>query len=225
MMNKLRLRALLRERVLRHSAQQIFAGMYQRNSWGDPQSVSGHGSDLVQTQVIRRELAKLVEDLGVRTLLDAPCGDFYWMRLVELQLAEYIGADIVPDLIAANTRQCGRPSVRFVVLDVCKDELPKVDLILCRDCLVHLPLQAALAAVHNFVRSGSRYLLTTTFPGLVKRNKPLVITGNWRPLDLRLPPFSFPEPLRYINEECTEPGHFEQKSLGLWELARLRRDG
>ncbi len=221
MLSKFRLRALVRERVLQYSTQQIFAGMYRRNSWGDAQSVSGHGSDLVQTAVIQREIPKLIKELGVRTILDVPCGDFHWMRHVQMDGAEYIGADIVPELITVNARQYGNAKVRFVVLDVCKDELPTVDLILCRDCLVHLSLQAGLAAVGNFVRSGSRYLLSTTFPGLVKRNKPLLITGNWRPLDLRLRPFSFPEPLRYINEDCTEPGHFEMKSLGLWELARI----
>ncbi len=198
--------------------------MYERNSWGDEESVSGHGSDLMQTRVIRSEIAKLVDQLGVRTLLDVPCGDYHWMRHVEIGRAEYIGADIVPELIAANARRYGSPTVHFTVLDVCRGDMPTVDLILCRDCLVHLSLQAAMAAVHNFLQSGSRYLLTTTFPGLVKRNKPLLITGNWRPLDLRLPPFCFPEPLLCLNEGCTEPGPFEQKSLGLWELERLRCD-
>lgn len=221
-MRQFRLRAFMRERVLLHSRQRIFSRMYARNSWGNVESVSGDGSDLTQTRVIRRDIAQVIEELGIRTMLDAPCGDYHWMQHIPLRLEQYVGADIVPGLIEENARRYGSPSTRFVVLDICKDALPAVDLIMCRDCLVHLPLQSAAAAVRNFVRSGSRYLLTTTYPGLVSRNKPLLVTGNWRPLDLQLPPFSLPEPIRVINEECTEADDFPEKSLGLWDLAPSR---
>lgn len=221
-MQKFRLRAFVRERVLQHSKQQIFARMYAQNSWGNAESVSGNGSDLAQTRAIRREIAAVAKELGIRTMLDAPCGDYHWMQHVDLPLDEYIGADLVPELIEENTRRFGNATRRFVVLDICRDDLPSVDLILCRDCLVHLPLQVASAALRNFIRSGSRYLLATTYPGVIERNKQLLITGNWRPLDLTLPPFSLPEPLRLINEECTEAEDLPEKSLGLWELARAR---
>ena len=221
-MEKFRLRAFFREHVLRQSRQQIFARMYTRNSWGNVESVSGDGSDLQQTRTIRRKIATLAKELGIRTILDAPCGDYHWMQHVPLELDEYVGADVVPELIEENTRLYGSATRRFVVLDICQDELPTVDLILCRDCLIHLPLQSATAAVRNFARSGSRYLLATTYPGLVARNKPLVITGNWRPIDLTLPPFSLPAPLRVINEQTTYPADFPEKSLGLWALAGAR---
>jgi hypothetical protein len=216
-----RLLALLREHVLRHTPQQIFSRTHARNSWASPESVSGDGSSLDQTRVVRRELGRLVTELEIRTILDAPCGDYNWMKRVPMELSEYLGADIVPALIEENTRKYGNSSTRFLVLDICKDDLPKVDLIVCRDCLVHLPLQSAHAALRNFARSGSKYLLTTTYPGLVRRNGQLYITGNWRPIDLRLPPFSLPEPVRLINEECTEADDFKEKSLGLWDLERV----
>jgi len=218
---RFRIRALFREKVLGHSQQQIFSRMYARNSWANPESVSGDGSDLVQTPVIRRELVELVRSLGIETMLDSPCGDYYWMRTLSLNLRHYTGADIVPELIRANRRKYGSGGVSFRNLDITRDPLPKVDLIFCRDCLVHLPLQPALDALRNFKRSGSRYLLTTTYPGLLATNKQLIITGNWRPLDLTLPPFSLPEPLRAINEDCTEADDFKEKSLGLWEVAQL----
>jgi len=220
-MVKFRIRALFRQKVLRHSTQQIFSRMYERNSWANPESVSGDGSDLTQTRIVRTELVKLVRSLGIRTMLDAPSGDYYWMHTVELKLRRYVGADIVPDMIRANQERYGSQSVSFETLDVTRDPLPEVDLVLCRDCLVHLPLQPALDALRNFKRSGSKYLLTTTYPGRPKTNKQLIITGNWRPLDLTLPPFSLPAPIRLINEGCTEADDFKEKSLGLWELAQV----
>jgi SAM-dependent methyltransferase len=220
-MQKLRLRAFVRERVLRHSPQKIFSRIYEKNSWANSESLSGDGSDLVQTGAVRRELARLIEEFGIKSILDAPCGDYNWMQHVEIDGAEYIGADIVPALIAENGRKYGGARRHFSMLDICRDKLPRVDLIVCRDCLVHLSLQSALAAVRNFALSGSTYLLATTYPTLVRRNKELYITGSWRPLDLQRPPFSLPEPIRLINEECTEPDDFKEKSLGLWDLTRI----
>ncbi len=216
-----RIRALVREKLLRHSPQQIFSRIYLRNSWANTETVSGNGSDLTQTRVVRRELAVLIRRLGIEMMLDAPCGDYYWMRTLDLKLRRYIGADIVPDLIRANQQQYGSDTVSFATLDITQDKLPQVDLILCRDCLVHLPLQRALDALGNFKRTGSKYLLSTTYPGLLKTNRQLIITGNWRPLDLQLPPFSLPEPIQIINEECTEAEDYKEKSLGLWDLAQL----
>jgi SAM-dependent methyltransferase len=222
LMSTLRVRALVRQKLLGHSTQQIFARMYNRNSWANPQSASGDGSDLDQTRIVRRELAALIQQRAIQTLLDAPCGDYYWMKTLETKPARYIGADIVPELIEANQRTYGGPTVSFVHLDIGRGELPQVDLILCRDCLVHLPLAAAVDALRNFKKSGSKFLLTTTYPGLVKRNRHLFITGNWRPLDLTLAPFSLPEPVQIINEGCTEKDDYREKSLGLWELAQVQ---
>ena len=173
------------------------------------------------TRVVRAELPGLIESLGVETLLDAPCGDYYWMRSLNLKLKRYVGADIVPALVRANQENYASDIVLFRNLDITRDELPPSDLILCRDCLVHLPLQAALDALHNFKRSGSRYLLTTTYPNLLNTNKQLIITGNWRPIDLTLAPFSLPAPTLIINEQCTEADDFKEKSLGLWDLSQL----
>jgi hypothetical protein len=39
-------------------------------------------------------------------LLDIPCGDFNWMKLLNLGV-DYIGADIVGELIAENRRRFG----------------------------------------------------------------------------------------------------------------------
>jgi SAM-dependent methyltransferase len=218
--SKLRVRALVRQKILGHSTQQVFTRMYERNSWANAESASGNGSDLKQTAVVRKELSRLIADFNIRTLLDAPCGDFYWMKEVDRHGSRYLGVDIVPKLIAVNKRNYGNATTSFAVLDIMKDELPRVDLIVCRDCLVHLPLEAGIKTLQAFFRSGSKYLLSTTYPGLVKKNRPLYITGNWRPLDLERAPFLLPAPLRVINEGCTEAEDYAEKSLGLWTLDR-----
>lgn len=199
--------------------QDIFRDIYHSNLWGNKDSRSGAGSDLTQTAEIRRLLPVLIDDLGVETMLDIPCGDWYWMKEAKL-LVNYTGADIVPELVERNQQLYGNETRRFVALDLIKDDLPKVDLVLSRDVLVHLSFNDIFSALRNLKKSGSEYLLTTTFTE--RGTNPDISTGQWRPLNLQKPPFNFPLPLRLINEKCTEgDGSWGDKSLGLWKLADI----
>ena len=198
--------------------EQLFTRVLHDNHWMDDQSASGRGSNLVQTAVLRRELASLLERLGVKSMLDAPCGDFNWMSKTDLKLDRYMGVDIVEEIVAANQRRYGSDTRRFEHLDVTKDPLPQMDLILCRDCLVHLSFADIKAALENFKASGSTYLLTTTFTER-SRNKNIPTGGEWRPLNLMVAPFSLPAPRELLNEQCPEGnGAWADKSLGLWRL-------
>ena len=182
------------------------------------ESLSGPGSSLEQTRELRERLPLLLEDLGVRSLLDAPCGDFNWMQHVRLAVDEYVGTDVLDELIADNAWKHAAPQRRFLRADVIRDPLPRVDAILCRDLLPHLSFADIFAALENFRRSGATYLLTTTFTA--GRPNGDTASGNWRTLDLTLPPFEFPQPERVINEKCTEAGGaFGDKSVAVWRLS------
>ncbi|GAB4115186.1 MAG: class I SAM-dependent methyltransferase [Acidobacteriota bacterium] len=200
------------------TAEERFTRIYERCFWGEPDSVSGPGSVPEQTRVLIRELPPLLSRLGVRTLLDIPCGDFNWMRELELELDWYVGGDIVAALIASNQQRYGRPGREFRRLDLTRDSLPRADLILCRDCLVHLSFADIARAVERIRASGSTWLLTTTFPS--REINVDIVTGDWRPLNLEAPPLCFPPPELVLNEGCPEPG-YEDKSLGLWRVKSL----
>lgn len=203
------------------SVRRKFSHIYQHNVFGGTHSRSGEGSSLEQTETLRSELPRLMRELDVRSVVDAPCGDFFWMRHVELGVERYIGVDIVEELIARDREQFEGPGREFFCLDIIEDPLPRADLIFCRDCLVHLSFEQAKRALRNFKQSGAEYLLTTTFTGR-DRNVDLVGRDLWRTLNLTLPPFNLPPPLRLINERCTEgAGAYADKSLGLWRLRDL----
>ncbi|MDD4050969.1 MAG: class I SAM-dependent methyltransferase [candidate division Zixibacteria bacterium] len=199
------------------SPQQRFTRIFRRNTWGDADSISGTGSSLIQTEAVRQVLPSLVRELNCRSLLDIPCGDFFWMKSVGLDV-EYIGGDIVDELIGNNQRRYGGEGRRFMHLDLLQDTLPEVDLILCRDCLVHFSYKHIFQALRNIKRSGIRYLLTTTF---VERDRNEDIpTGGWRPVNLQRPPFNFPAPMELIDEQCPDDG-YRDKHLGLWKTADI----
>src|SRR5262249_7114385 len=114
--------------------------MYRTNGWFQSESISGPGSTLQATEHLRSVLREIIRDLGVSSLLDAGCGDFNWMKEVDLGEVEYIGVDVVAsEIIERNNQLYGAKNRHFMVKDITRDDLPKVDLILCRDCLPHLP--------------------------------------------------------------------------------------
>jgi hypothetical protein len=195
-----------------------FNYIYRKNLFRGKESCSGVGSNLEQTAVIRRELPLLLHALSVQSFIDAPCGDFHWMQVTDLGVNNYIGIDIVPAVIAKNQKSFGNPSRAFRCCDLIKDDLPQGDIILCRDCLVHLTFEQAKQVLRNFKRSGSKYLLTTTFVSRTS-NSELLPADIWRPLNLEIGPFNLGTPLRIINEHCTEQeGQYTDKCLGLWLL-------
>lgn len=198
-----------------------FEDIYRTNAWRDESSVSGSGSNLAQTETLRAELPGMLARFQVRSMLDAPCGDLFWISKVDLPLDVYIGADIVPELIASNQEKFARQGWSFQLADITRDDLPCVDVILCRDCLVHLSFKEAVAAVRNMQRSGSKYLLTTHFTNRASNRD--IETGDWRPLNLRAAPFNFPEPCAIIDEKCTElGGQYSDKCLAMWRLADIQ---
>ncbi len=199
----------------------VFRDIYRRRHWAGSESASGAGSGEDQTATIRRALPALLAELGVGTMLDLPCGDYGWMRTVDLPVARYIGADLLPDVIAPLTAGFSGGRREFRILDLTRDPLPPADLLFCRDCLVHLSYDHIRRALMNVLRSGISYVLTTTFPGAEANED--IATGDWRTLDLQQAPFHFPSPVRILNEGCIEGGGaFADKSLGLWRVKDLR---
>jgi methyltransferase family protein len=198
----------------------VFTEIARVNMWGNRESLSGPGSTRERALAIREPLCDLMRRWGVRSLLDAPCGDYHWMRSLELPLETYIGMDIVPELIDRNQSAYGRVGARFVVGDLISDALPRVDLILCRDALVHFPISEIHSALANFKRSGSTWLLTTHFVG--DRANEDIRLGDWRPLNLERPPFDLPRPVDAVDEMLRgEAQQWSDKRLALWRLADL----
>lgn len=197
-----------------------FNYIYHNNIWGSQESRSGTGSELVTTAEIRSQLPGLLRRHDIRSILDAPCGDFGWMSLVDLSGILYTGVDVVASLIERNERSYGGPGRRFMTGDIVADRLPVADLVICRDCLVHLSYREIRQVLLNFQLGGSGYLLATTFTEVDDNSD--IRTGDWRPLNMCEPPFNFPEPVELIVENNMEDdGAYADKSLGLWALEFL----
>ena len=204
-------------RATRRRHRRVFERIFRENAWGSAESVSGPGSTRERGSMLVPDLVNLLTELGTRTLLDAPCGDFNWASAIASAVDMYIGVDIVEELVTRNVRQHGSAGRTFLTCDLTRDPLPKADLILSRDCLVHFSYADIQAALRNFRRSGAEYLLTTTFVNRTANRN--IRTGSWRVLNLQAPPFDFPLPLAVVDERCTHSeGIYSDKCLALWRL-------
>jgi hypothetical protein len=214
------IRALWRLLGRRADHRSVFEHIHRSGAWGAGESASGPGSTRERAAAFLPELIGLLRDCGIRVLVDAPCGDFNWIAPVADSVERYVGVDVVPALVEANATRHAAPNRTFLCADLSRDVLPRGDLVLCRDCLVHFSLADARRALARLRESGSRYLLTTTFIG--DRTNPDIPTGGWRPLNLELAPFRFPAPVRMIDERCEHTGGlYRDKRLALWRLADL----
>lgn len=203
-----------RRRLRRPPLKIVFSEIYRKNLWQDPESVSGRGSTLARTKIIMSHLPVLLQELHAQTLLDAACGDFNWLKYTDLGAVRYIGVDVVPDLISRNRRLYETQHRTFAVFDITKDLLPPADAILCRDCFIHLSFMRIHAAISNFQKTGATHLLCTTHDSLQENSD--CHDGGWRSVNLQLPPFSFPPPLKLIVEDQEL-----RKCLGVWRLGDL----
>lgn len=204
------------------SRQAIFNRIYATNGWGSAESVSGCGSTLRETRVVRQILPTLIERYGIRSLLDIPCGDCHWISSIDFGSRTYIGADIVGELVHKNraTFGSGGPDRTFMHLDIVRDPLPSAELVMCRDCMIHLSNADVLTALRNVRRSGARYLLATTYTA--RPTNPDIVTGDWRPINLQASPFALAEPLELISEEWDwADGYHADKCIGLWDARAL----
>ncbi|MFC5345266.1 trans-aconitate 2-methyltransferase [Brevundimonas staleyi] len=174
-----------------------FETVFRTRRWATGQSVSGPGSDLGSGSVEHsiRMLTKTVDELGVRSIADVPCGDFNWFDLFlrDRPQVDYVGYDIVAPLIAQN--RAAHPGRRFEVLDIVTEVPAPADLIFSKDLVNHLYERDVWATLRNMSASGARWLMITSNTGAPNKELTLLRSGASRELDLQTAPYSLPTPV------------------------------
>ena len=140
-----------------------FSEIYKKKLWKSAESLSGEGSEIAYTIPLRSWLIDNLPRLDVKNFVDAPCGDFNWMKLVLPHLdINYLGLDIVESVIEKNKALYEYNTVSFEVANICEYDIPCCDLIMVRDCLFHLSYEDIEKFLKNLDRTDYKYLLTTS---------------------------------------------------------------
>ncbi len=152
--------------------------IYEKHLWGGKEYdfYSGIGSHDPKT--INPYLDVVIDFLKSKnnqlTVCDLGCGDFNIGKHLIPFTKNYIGVDIVENLIERNRTQFIAENLTFQCLDIAKDELPNADCVILRQVLQHLSNQE-IQQIVNKLKNYKYIILTEHLPvGEFKPNKDII---------------------------------------------------
>jgi 2-polyprenyl-3-methyl-5-hydroxy-6-metoxy-1,4-benzoquinol methylase len=192
-----------------------FSRILSSNSSGSLETPCGPGSTLEACAEIIQRLPVWIRDHQVKTILDLGCGDFHWLKEVDMTGVEYDGYDIVQAAVE-KAKKHETKWRRFHHANILSVPLPKADLVICKDVLIHLPNDDVIGSIESILKAGSRFLAATTYPGWTNLFRSGMKAAEFAPIDLEQEPFSLGIPLDMVEVPRKEAN--PRKYLALWSL-------
>ena len=190
---------------------EIFEDIVRNKKW--KKSTCGPGSTVGYTQNIREKLKPLLVKYKIKSMFDVPCGDYSWMSMINVQeVLDYTGGDIVEFMVEDNKKKY--PTVNFKVFDLTTDNIPDVDLLFCRDCLLHLSFSDIDRVFSNISRSNVKFILTSNWFDDATNTRDIE-TGSWRYLNFLDSPYNFAPALDSITDFVDG---FPKREMLLWPI-------
>ena len=187
----------------------VFNSIYKSNHWNksvkfkpDEHSYSGPGSipNSIQTNNLTLQIEKFFNEKDIKKVLDAPCGDCAWIKKIFTTKIEYVGIDIVEDLVNKNRiKFMSYKNINFYCKDLTEfDEFDNYDFILLRDFFIHLPLKTIKKILINLKKSNCKYFAFNNYENIVNNKE--ILTGQHRKINLLKEPFNLSKPYFKILE-------------------------
>lgn len=104
-------------------------------------------------------------------------------------------------------------------MNLVTDPFPQADVWMCRACLFHLSYDLIFSALKNFASSSIPLaMITNQSAAVANRN---ITTGDYRDLNLLLPPFSLPPPIdTLIDEPYGTMAVWRRDQIATWLASR-----
>lgn len=144
----------------------LFNKIYKEQLWGKSKSgfCSGLGSDEINSKIYIDFINDFLNTNNIKTIVDIGCGDFQVAKRFDLTNRNYIGCDIVKDLIKYNIQNYSKGNkISFLHLDIVHSEPPLGDLILIRQVLQHLS-NKDIKIILNKIKNYKHILITDELP-------------------------------------------------------------
>lgn len=167
---------------------EIFSEIYSTDRW---KGGSGPGSYPDATIEYRKIIVDVIKKYNIKSILDYGCGDWQFSKLIPWEdlVTNYLGVDVVPQLINHHKKNFSNDLVKFdLIVDDWK--FPKVDLIICKDVLQHLPNSMVKNILEKMEQSGTYLLITNDTESRKKLTNIDCEIGSWRPIDLTKSPWN-----------------------------------
>ncbi len=154
------------------SNREIFTNVYQNKLWGaaSPEDespfYSGPGSSDPQivdpyVDAVKRFFSSLPPK---KKAVDLGCGDFRVGSRIVDTFDSYTACDVVPELLCFNQSYWRHLPVKFLAVDLVKDEIPTGDVLILRQVLQHLSNEDIVKFTQSIPPGFSYLLLTEHLP-------------------------------------------------------------
>jgi SAM-dependent methyltransferase len=118
-----------------------FSQIYKEGRWGKNsagEGTSGVGSVYANAVPYMQMLQDFLQKNHIQSVVDLGCGDWELFKHIPWGDIKYYGYDVVPEIIQKNKKHETK-NIHFYCEDAIHTELPKADLLICKDVLEHLP--------------------------------------------------------------------------------------
>lgn len=186
------------------------AGLYYRLIRRHP-----HESMLAQQDAVQPRASCLpqvgpwMETRGLQTVCEAPSG----MCGQGGGKIRYFGGDPNRAVVRVNRKRTKDAAARFRHVNMLFSRFPPVDLFICPGFLEWLSFTESFRVLRRIAASQPRYLALTGYR-LLNENWDAAL-GDFRPINARLAPFSFPEPVETI-KLAQQAGGRPDRCLMIW---------
>ena len=183
-----------------------FSIIYKNNYWDNGESLSGPGSTLNNTRNLRNKLNKIIKKYKIKSILDAPCGDCNWVKLIlKKNKIKYIGVDIVEECINNNKKKFKNNNLKFKQMDITRMKLPNTDLFICRDFMFHLSYKDTFNFLKNIKNMKSKFILISNHSksfedSILNKN---IKSGDFKKINFFKEPYNFSQNYEMIiKDDC-----------------------
>jgi SAM-dependent methyltransferase len=179
--------------IVSDAIEKTFTNIYETAEWGkdaDNKGTSGPGSSLSTTTEYRAFLQQFLKVFYIKRVVDFGCGDWEFSQHIDWNGVDYIGYDVVKHVIEKNQQKFTKDNIHFIHGNVLTTNLPKADLLICKDVLQHLSIENIRLFLEQTPKF--KYCLITNdvnFNTLTSSN-PDISNGSYRHIDLTASPFS-----------------------------------
>lgn len=189
----------------------VFSQIYKNGEWGrnsEGEGISGMGSVPANALPYMKMLQEFIIKYRIQSAVDVGCGDWVLSRMINWGPVDYYGYDAAAEVIKNNTTRYGNDKRHFYACDAIHADLPKADLLICKDVLQHLPN----SYISDFILQLSKYkycLITNDIAFEPQYDRKLnldIPMGSGRCVDLTLPPFNIKGVpfMRYLSDGHTK---------------------
>ena len=203
----------------------VFNSIYKSNHWVQDEdilskkniSVSGHGSNIGTDQFknLENNFNNFIKEYKIKSILDMPCGDFLWINeIIKNKNIEYLGIDIVNDLIENNKKKYVNSKINFECQDIVSFKTPKsFDLIIIRDLFIHLDNEDIKNILVNLKQFNFKYIALNSYENIINED---VVTGKHRKINLLKKPFDLKKPFFSFRDYEIDKYIFFYKKENIW---------